>query len=357
MAKRLCASLLALLLILVCLPVSADGGDRAGALIEGIERYKVETDRQAWLDGELTDTAGQGAEWYVPALIKRYPTLDYSRYEAALREALSEGSLPSVVTKMNCALVLALLGSSPELIQTTLDESIGRLGIMSWIYGLHLLNAGYSAAEYTADGVVETLLGLRKNDGGWALSGTFSDVDVTAMTLQALAQNRDIPGVSDAIDRALALLASRQQESGGFKSYGTENANSSAMVLLALACLGVDAADAGFAGGYSHLLDGIAQYATASGGVGFITTDKDANEVATRQVYLALSAYEATRDGKTSVFLPDVAQRSFTPTDRSAPHRSVSHLILYVSVPVLAVSIGVFVFLRKRKETAAKPPK
>lgn len=356
MAKRIFASLLALVLILVCLPISADGEDPAGEMIAGIERYKGETDRQAWLDGELTDTAGQGAEWYLPALIKRYPTLDYTRYESALRRALSAGTMTSPATKMNCALVLALLGSSPELIQTTLDESIGQAGIMSWIYGLHLLNAGYIAVDYTAESVVETLLGLRNNDGGWAVTGDASDVDVTAMALQALAPNLALPGVAEAIEQALALLASRQQESGGFKSYGVENANSSAMVLLALACLGLDAADAGFAGGYSLLFDGIAQFATASGGFSY-KIGEDVNEVATRQVYLALSAYEATRDGKTSVFQPDVAQGSFTPTDRSAPHRSVSHLILYVSVPVLAVSIAVFVFLRKRKEIAAKPPK
>ena len=118
-------------------------------------------------------------------------------------------------------------------------------------------------------------------------------------------------GVAEAIEDALALLASRQLESGGFKSYGVENAESSAQVLIALACLGAPAAEAGFQGGYDRILEGILQFATGSGGFSH-EIGGDVNELATSQVYLALSATLASRDGKTSVYLPDVAPGSFS---------------------------------------------
>ena len=352
MTKRFFAPLLALVLLLLCLPVTANDEEPTTIYVEAIERYKGASTLQEWLDGELTDNAGKGAEWYVYALIKRYPTLDYTRYEAALRGKLTTGSVSSPVSRMNCALALACLGSSPELVRETLDGGIGQLGIMSWIYGLHLLNAGYEATEYKASDAVGQLLSLKKDDGGWAVSGQYGDVDVTAMALQALAPNRDLPGVSDAVANALTFLASRQLESGGFKSYGVENAESSAQVLIALSCLGADATDAGFAGGYERLLAGLAQFATESGGFSH-EIGGEVNELATAQAFLALSSVLASRAGKSSVYLPDVAPGSFVPTVSGG---RFPFLILYIAIPILAAATVVpFVLKRKRERTVEAP--
>ena len=353
MLKRLFAPLLALVLLLLCLPVSAKDAEPTTNYVEAIERYKGAATLGEWLDGELTDNAGSGAEWYAYALIKRNPTLDYTRYEAALRGKLESGTVSSPVSRMNCALALACLGSSPELVRETLDRGIGQLGIMSWIYGLHLLNAGYEATEYTTADAVGQLLALQKDDGGWAVSGQWGDVDVTAMALQALAPNRDLPGVSDAVTGALAFLTSRQLESGGFKSYGVENAESSAQVLIALSCLGLDAADAGFAGGYERLIEGLSQFATSSGGFSH-QIEGDVNELATAQVYLALSSVLAKRAGKSSVYLPDVAPGSFVPTVSGG---RFPFLVLYIAVPLLAASTVALIVLRRKRERAAEAPK
>ncbi|MBP5428912.1 MAG: hypothetical protein J6Z04_06480 [Clostridia bacterium] len=351
MAKRLFASLLALLLLLVCLPVSADGGETARGMITGIEEYEGAKTRQSWLDGALTDAAGRGAEWYAIALIKSDPTLDFTEYEAALRKTLLSGKITASATKLKCGLVLALLGSSPELVRETLDQAIGQNDqLMTWVFGLHLLNAGYAAAEHTAEDVAGLLLGRRNADGGWSVTGTVSDVDVTAMTVQALAPNRDVPGVAEAIDGALALLADRQLPDGGFQSYGKENAESAAQVLLMLGCLGVTADEAGFAGGYAKLFDALVRFAAPSGGFCH-ELGGDVNELATSQVYLALSAHEAAENGKGSIFIPEVAPGSFVPTAQSGRFPFV---ILYVSIPTLAVAVAVFFFLRRRKKTAAK---
>ena len=354
MIKRFVAPLLALVLLFLCLPVSAEVTEPTQQYVQAIELYKGALALQSWLDGELTDNAGKGAEWYALALIKRAPTLDFTGYEAALRERLLSGGITAPATKLKCALVLACLGSSPSLVQATLDEAIGQNDqLMAWVFGLHVLNAGYIAANHTAESVVETVLEKRNPDGGWSVTGTTSDVDVTAMTLQALAPNRDLSGVADAVDGALALLSSRQLESGGFQSYGVENAESSAQVILALTSLGVDARDAGFDGGYERILSGLSQFATESGGFSH-QIGGDVNELATSQVYLALSSVLASRGGKSSVYLPDVEPDSFFASNVES---GLPFLGFYIAVPTLSVSIAALVVLRKKRRRAEEAPK
>ena len=354
MIKRFVAPLLALVLLFLCLPVSAEVTEPTQQYVQAIELYKGALALQSWLDGELTDNAGRGAEWYALALIKRAPTLDFTRYEAALRERLLSGGITAPATKLKCALVLACLGSSPALVQATLDEAIGQHDLlMAWVFGLHVLNAGYTAADHTAESVVETILAKKNADGGWSATGNTSDVDVTAMTLQALAPNRSLPGVGDAVDGALALLSSRQLESGGFQSYGVENAESSSQVILALTSLGLDAEVAGFAGGYERILSGLSQFATASGGFSH-QIGGDVNELATSQAYLALSSVLAVRGGKSSVYLPDVARGSFAPT---ASEGRFPFVVLYIAVPVLIASTVLFIVLKRKRERTARAPK
>ena len=353
MIKRFVAPLLALVLLFLCLPVSAEVTEPTQQYVQAIELYKGALALQSWLNGELTDNAGKGAEWYALALIKRAPTLDFTRYEQALRERLLSGGITAPATKLKCALVLACLGSSPSLVQATLNEAIGQNDLlMAWVFGLHVLNAGYIAANHTAESVVETVLEKRNPDGGWSVTGTTSDVDVTAMTLQALAPNRDLSGVADAVDGALALLSSRQLESGGFQSYGVENAESSAQVILALTSLGVDARDAGFDGGYERILSGLSQFAAESGGFSH-RIGGDVNELATSQVYLALSSVLASRGGKSSVYLPDVAPGSFKAT---ASEGRFPFVVLCIAVPVLPASIAVLFVLRRKREPSATAP-
>ena len=358
MLKRFIAPLLALVLLFLCLPVSAEVTEPTQQYVQAIELYKGALALQSWLDGELTDNAasptGGPVEWYVLALIKRYPTLDYTRYERALRERLPSGKITAPSTKLKYALVLACLGSSPDIVQATLDEAIGQYDqLMTWVFGLHVLNAGYTASERTREDVVETILSKKNADGGWSIMGTNSDVDVTAMTLQALAPNRDLSGVADAVDGALALLSSRQLESGGFQSYGVENAESSAQVILALTSLGVDARDAGFDGGYERILSGLSQFAAESGGFSH-QIGGDVNELATSQVYLALSSVLASRGGRSSVYLPDVAPGSFKAT---ASEGRFPFVVLYIAVPVLSVSIAVLFVLRRKRERSVRAPK
>ena len=77
-------------------------------------------------------------------------------------------------------------------------------------------------------------------DGGWSLTGTGdSDVDMTAMALQALAKYQDQKAVKSATDKALTWLSKAQDSKGGFASWGTTNVESVAQVVVALCELGI----------------------------------------------------------------------------------------------------------------------
>jgi hypothetical protein len=57
--------------------------------------------------------------------------------------------------------------------------------------------------------------------GGFALSGTTPDPDITAMALQALAPYESKPEVSGVINRALTAISNLQNTDGGFTAWGS----------------------------------------------------------------------------------------------------------------------------------------
>lgn len=262
---------------------------------------------QAWIDGDLTAKAGQGGEWYVIAL-SQSASYDFSAYRASLLDYLASARVPSATTRQKYALTLAAIGGGEEYIAGVMEDSIGQQGVMSWVFGLHLLNNGLTSADHTAESVVAQLLSMQLADGGWAVSGSVSDADVTSMVLQALAPRREQPQVAAAVDTALTLLSSRQMEDGGYASYGTPNAESNAQVLTALSCLGLDAArDARFIKGGNTLLDALARYRLEDGSYSH-TQGGTSNANASAQSFFALTAYQRLLDGKGSIYLLEPAE-------------------------------------------------
>ena len=89
--------------------------------------------------------------------------------------------------------------------------------------------------------LLEYVLSKQLEDGGWTFFGSTYDVDMTAMTLQALAPYYSTNAtVKSAIDKAVDLLSSVQCDDGGYSSWGTENPCSATQVLCALSLLNID---------------------------------------------------------------------------------------------------------------------
>ena len=313
----LCALLAAVLLLAGCVGALAAPENDVDALISDAIGHHLRldgaSDVQQWIDGALSERAGNGAEWYVIAL-SRLGEYDFSRYAESLAENIAANGTANATGRQRCALALRCAGYYGDYISETPEETIGELGVMSLIFGLHLLNNG--GDEQLRERTVETLLETRLEDGGWALFGSVSDIDVTAMAIQALAPSAGDARVRSAVEKALELLSQRQLENGGFAGFGEENLESCAQVITALSSLGIDCrTDSRFIKNGATALDALMSYRTADGGFEH-EKGKGENGAADQQ---ALCALVSIKTGAIYIAQRD-ASKEIEISERSVPH-------------------------------------
>ena len=216
--------------------------------------------------------------------------------------------------------------------------SPGRQGINGWIWGLIALDSKRyevpSDACNTREDFIVEILRTQRADGGFALTGNVSDVDITSMAIQALAPyynsetvylytssvQKNADGVyiecnktvRQVINEGIAWLSSVQCADGDFSSWGMQNVESTAQVIVALCSLGIDPVkDSRFIKNGNTLLDGMLKYRLNNGGfVHSFTYDPDnptslpdqANSMASEQVLYALVAIWRYQNGMRSLY-------------------------------------------------------
>lgn len=159
------------------------------------------------------------------------------------------------------------------------------------------------AKQVSREGLIDYILSVQCADGGWSLSGSASDLDVTAMTLQALAPYAKDDGVSSAVQTALTYLSNAQAADGGFVGYGVSTSETCAQVMVALTALGIDPVkDTRFIKNGKTVVDKLCSFAVDGGGFCHIQDTPKADGVATEQGYYALTAYERFLTGKSSLY-------------------------------------------------------
>lgn len=316
--------------------VKADTVDDVRSVIDGIAMFKMSesgaSDLQEWADGALCEGAGADADAYAYALYK-LGRADVTAYKEALRKYLGENEVRSATTRLKYALCLCMDGQADvsdgggvtpadeEYISQAVEDSVGKLGVMSLAYGLHLAGNGHEGAEYPVGRILEELMNLRHEDGGWSVMGQYSDVDVTAMVLQSLAVIKDcllrgidlsvqtdsvakaekyvreLQIVKDGIETGLSFLSGKQNETGDYAGFGSDNAESTAQVLIALSSLDIDGAkDPRFVKNGHSVIDGILRYRRSDGSFAH-TPDGDSNPTATSQVFTAMASYVCYTEG------------------------------------------------------------
>jgi len=289
--RKLLVCLLAL--VLACMPPAACAVDDNDAVIDGILAYlRGDADLQSWLDDVLGDGVGSGSDSLIPPLLHMKAELNYGKYIDALDAKLQSG-IKSVTTRQRCGLILHALGAGDRIPEGFADETIGQMGVMSYVFGLHLLNNGFPSGKWDPEKLQEQLASMQLNDGGWAVSGSYGDPDVTAMCLQALAgvQNRNA-ACEKMIDRALLFLSEAQKDSGGYTSYGQEACESSAQVIITLCSLGIDPlTDARFIKNGSSALDAMLGFRLPNGSFSHLSDGKT-NTMACIQALCALVALD-----------------------------------------------------------------
>lgn len=265
-------------------------------VIDGIISYKQKEAKvssvQELIDTELAKKAGTGpAEWYILALNRYKESCDYSTYLEALDSYAENMESAKATDLQRMALAYSFCGANDKFIEDTMKDTIGSLGIMSYIYGLILMDSrAYVSEKISREDIIDELLSRRLEDGGWALTGKVSDIDITAMAVQALAPYYKENEVKIAVDDALGLLSKRQLDTGDYKSWGVRSCESVAQVITALCALDIDfQTDKRFIKDDNTLIDGLMHYVLTDGSFGH-TIDGLSNDTATVQAMHSLIA-------------------------------------------------------------------
>ena len=212
-----------------------------------------------------------------------------------------------------------------------------------------------TSGDVTREKLIETILGAALEDGGWTLSGTKADPDMTAMAIQALAPYyKTNETVKAAVDKALEVLSALQRNDGGFGSWGTVNSESCDQVIVALTALGIDpTTDSRFIKNGLTVLDALAGFYVNGGGFRH-TAGGDLDGMATEQGYYALAAYYRFVNAQTRLYdMTDVAVQTggstVTPGASTPATGDTGVLVWVIALPVAAVAAA-FVLKRKERE-------
>ena len=188
-----------------------------------------------------------------------------------------------------------------------------------------------AADQTTREKIIEYLLDQQLPDGGWALTGTMSDSDITGMCLQALApyygKRED---VNKAVEVAVNTLSRMQNADGSFSAFGGDGglvptSESISQILVALSSLGIDAdKDPRFIKNGHSVLDALCEYFVEGGGFRHLM-GYDRDGMATEQAYYALTAYYRMLDGKTNLYdMTDVNIPKASPQPTATPEPTVA---------------------------------
>ena len=164
---------------------------------------------------------------------------------------------------------------------------------------------------------IDEIIKNQMKDGGWSLTGTGdSDVDITAMALQALAKYQDQKAVKTATDSALTWLSKNQDSKGGFASWGTTNVESVAQVIVALCELGMDLNDSRFVKNGHTLTENLLSFRQSNGGFYHVLDGSDGNnQMSAEQGFYALVAINRAENGKNSLYrMGDVTKATTKPS-------------------------------------------
>lgn len=352
-SKRLLSLLLALITALsLCVPVFATDGTGNGGGTTGETTTSVSTIVDATLSSTLAQEKAAltstdfGNEWVILGLARsgylekgsKYFNDYYTRVVSYVnREAKNvqtaggapAGALHPAKSTENSRLIITLAALGRD------AQSVGDWNLLapyedfSWIkkQGLNgatwaliaLDTVGYETKDATIrQQCISYILGRQLSDGGWNYQedAATSDPDMTAMSLQALANYQEQEKVQPAVSAAVSRLSAMQNSDGSYTSYEAVNSESISQVIVACAALGIDPhTDSRFVKNGKSAVDALLTfYNTEKRAFHHTMKDKDGNPadvdgMATEQAAYAMTAYQRLKNGKNSLYdMKDVAK-------------------------------------------------
>ncbi len=346
MKKNLLAFFLVITIIVTSIPISTFAKSTETITEYELEIAILETFNWAkqgydiLLNDEFLENVGTtDGDWFPIAMgIYGYETDTFNNYLSAIEDDVTEKYATSSKLDRNKAtewhrisLAVTAMGGDPtdvggeDLIAdgtyNCVVSSVDRQGINGTIWALIALDSmNYSIpsdAKYQREDLIALILERQMSDGGFTLGGSStndlaSDPDITAMALQALAPYKDSTEtyiayggeektVGQVIEESLNQMSLIQEDDGDFSSWGTQNVESTAQMLIALTSLGIDPyEDERFIKNGNTLIDGILKYKTEDGGFAhsFINDPEnpsavagESNRMASEQAVLGLISY------------------------------------------------------------------
>ena len=305
------------------IPVDPDEPVDPGTEVPNFDKVYADTKKYIQNNVPAPVVASDRGEWAVlglaragVALSDAYIQAYYDKVVAYVKANIgSDGVLldpeshnPTVTDNERIILALTAIGKDPtnvgdkNLLAALQNKDIMQVtntsdtDINGLVFGLLALNSG----NYTQDSywLVQAILTQQNADGSWSASADTkpaSDVDMTAMALQALAPYCNEGGdttVNAAVDKALQWLSAK------YKNTGYTSAESCAQVVVALSALQLNAnSDSSFVktvdGAPTSVLGDLLRYYLGEGqGFKHAASGMTADQKATEQALYAMAAYE-----------------------------------------------------------------
>ena len=355
--------------------VDADKVDALTAAIIKLNRLK-HADLMANLDtiykttGDFMATLGTptvnsvGGEWMVIGLARSGRPVPAGYYDNVVEYVKAKADAnerlhPAKVTD-NARVILALTAIGKDVTNVGghnllkgLDNMayVQTQGINGPIWALIALDShNYpTMGDVTREKLIQVILDAQLTDGGWNLSGTKADPDMTAMAIQALAPYyKTNETVKAAVDKALEALSALQRNDGGFGSWGTVNSESCDQVIVALTALGIDpTADSRFVKNGLTVLDALASFYVTGGGFRH-TAGGERNGMATEQGYYALAAYYRFVNAQTRLY--DMTDVTIQTGGSNTPATGDTGVLVWIIALPVAALAAAFVLKRKERE-------
>lgn len=245
-----------------------------------------------------------------------------------------------------------------------LDANNGSIDANVLAYAILALNSG----DYKIDlnGYVTALCGMQKEDMGFG-TGWGTDVDTTCAVIQALAPYYTTdPSVKVVVDNALSYVLSKQQSDAGFGGWGYSASDSTAIVIMAAASLGINpATDSRFVVGEANVVQALHSFYSGDGKFLYDLTGgsySGENDMSSYHAMQGFIAYDRLLNGKTSFYdMSDVRQPQIVPTQEIASEPSpeqtpvakspkTGERIPVAVIAVLLLTLGSAACIKQRSE-------
>ncbi len=320
-------------LLMVLVMVFACGATALAVTDQALDTAVKDTSEYVYKTVKTPQVGSIGGEWAVMGLARsgyEVPEKYYQDYYAGVEAYVksSNGVLhdKKYTEYSRVTLALTAIGKDPRNVAgynllTPLgdyDKTIWQ-GLNGPIWALIALDTGNypmpqnpgAETQATRDMYIKRILECQLSDGGFSLFGgttaassgdSVSDPDITGMALQALAKYQDRPEVKKVIDEALACMSQKQDDRGGFSSWGTANSESVVQIIVALTELGIPLDDPRFVKNGHTLLDNLMTFYLPGNGFLHTASGSGSNQMATEQALYGLIAAQRARDGKPSLY-------------------------------------------------------